>query len=119
MEIIMAWTVYLACFFGGAFLANALPHLMAGINGQRLQTPFASPPFRGLSSPQVNVAWALANLVFAYFLLVRVAPLDIRDWSQAGAVYLGFALMAFQCARAFVRLRREESRDESPRSARS
>lgn len=54
----MAWLVYFAHFFGGAFLANALPHLIAGISGHPLQSPFASPPFRGLSSPTVNVAWA-------------------------------------------------------------
>ncbi len=43
----MPWYVYFAYFFGGAFLANALPHLIAGVSGQPLQSPFASPPFRG------------------------------------------------------------------------
>ena len=51
----MPWSHYVAYFFGGAFLANALPHLDAGVSGQPLQTPFASPPFKGLSSPVVNV----------------------------------------------------------------
>ena len=34
---------YLAYFFGGAFLTNALPHLLAGLMGRPLQTPFATP----------------------------------------------------------------------------
>jgi len=66
----MAWYVYFAHFFGGVFRANALPHLIAGISARPLPSPFASPPFKGLSSPTVNVAWALASLAFAYLLLV-------------------------------------------------
>lgn len=96
---------YFAHFFGGVFLANALPHLIAGISGQRLQTPFASPPFRGLSSPPVNVGWSLANLVVAYVLLVRVRPLDLHHWIDAGVVFAGFAAMAVTCAQALGRLR--------------
>lgn len=52
---LMHWYVHVAHFFGGALLANAIPHLNAGICGQPLQSPFSSPPFRGLSSPAVNV----------------------------------------------------------------
>jgi hypothetical protein len=101
----MAWYVFVAHFLGGAFLANTLPHLVAGVAGQPLQTPFASPPFRGLSSPQVNIAWALANLAFAYLLLAQVEPLDVRNLSEAGVSFLGFAAMAFQCSRSFSRVR--------------
>jgi len=100
----MHWTVYLAHFFGGAFLANALPHLIAGVTGQRAPTPFASPPFSGLSSPAVNVAWSLVNLALAYLLLLRVGPIDLRSWPDVAITFLGFAAMAFQCARAFGRL---------------
>jgi hypothetical protein len=106
-ETVMPWHVYLAHFFGGAFLANAIPHLIAGISGRALQTPFASPPFRGLSSPRVNVAWALANIALAYLLLVRIEVLGLRNWSDAGAAFVGFAAMAFQCARAFGRIREQ------------
>jgi hypothetical protein len=106
-EIVMAWHVYFAHFFGGAFLANALPHLIAGVSGQSLQSPFASPPFKGLSPPTVNVAWALVNLPFAYLLLVRVEAFDIRSWSDVGASFLGFGAMSLQCARSLGRLRKE------------
>lgn len=108
----MPWYVHLAHFFGGAFFANALPHLIAGISGQPLQSPFASPPFRGLSSPTVNVAWALVNLVFAYLLLVRVGALDLGSWPDAGVCFAGFGAMAFQCSRSFSRLRKALSGSE-------
>jgi hypothetical protein len=101
----MRWYVYVGYFFGGAFLANALPHLIAGVSGQPLQSPFASPPFRGLSSPTVNVAWALLNLFFAYLLLVRVATLDLRSWPAVSVCFAGFGAMALQCARSLSRLR--------------
>ena len=101
----MPWYVYLAYFFGGAFLANALPHLLMGIARRPFPSPFASPPFKGLSSPAVNIAWALGNLAFAYLLLSRVRAIDFRQWSQIILVLAGFALMAFQIARSLSRLR--------------
>jgi hypothetical protein len=64
----MNWYGYIACFFSGAFLANVVPHFVHGISGDRFPTPFAHPPGRGLSSPTVNVAWALVNLVVGYIL---------------------------------------------------
>ena len=97
----MPWYVYAAHFLGGSFFANSLPHLIAGLTGQRLPTPFASPPFRGLSSSTVNVAWSLVNLSLAYLLLVRVGLLDFGNWADVAICFAGFAAMAFQCARAF------------------
>src|SRR5258706_1682946 len=48
-EMLMAWYVYVAWLFAGAFLANAIPHTVQGICGNRFQTPFASP--RGVGDP--------------------------------------------------------------------
>ena len=64
----MNWYDYIACFFAGMFLANAVPHFVHGISGDRFPTPFARPPGRGLSSPTVNVVWALLNLLAGYIL---------------------------------------------------
>ena len=64
----MNWHHYTACFFAGVFLANAVPHFVHGISGNRFPTPFAHPPGKGLSSPTVNVAWALINLGGGYIL---------------------------------------------------
>jgi hypothetical protein len=63
------WYDYIACFFAGFFLANVVPHFVHGVSGDRFPTPFAHPPGKGLSSPTLNVAWALFNLVVGYVLL--------------------------------------------------
>lgn len=52
----------LASFFAGVLLANAVPHFVHSISGDRFPTPFAHPPGKGLSSPTVNVLWSLFNL---------------------------------------------------------
>ena len=64
----MHWYQYIACFFAGMFLANAVPHFVHGISGDRFPTPFADPPGKGLSPPTLNVVWALLNLVAGAFL---------------------------------------------------
>lgn len=109
MENVTPGLLYLAHYFGGAFVANALPHLGAGILGQPLQTPFASPPFKGLSSPRVNVVWASVNIALAYLLLVRVGPLELQSWRDTTACLLGFTTMALVCSRSFARLRRQST----------
>jgi len=53
----MNWLDLLAYFFGGAFLANAIPHVVAGMMGEPFQTPFAKPPGEGLSTSTVNILW--------------------------------------------------------------
>jgi hypothetical protein len=68
----MRWYHYVSYFFGGAFLANALPHLGNGISGHAFQSPFATPPGVGLSSSTVNVLWGLFNLAAGYLLVCRV-----------------------------------------------
>jgi hypothetical protein len=65
----MEWYNYLAAFFAGAFLANAVPHYVKGICGDKFPTPFSKPPGKGLSSPVTNVLWALFNVVIGYLLL--------------------------------------------------
>lgn len=74
----MHWYDYVACFFAGMFLANVVPHFVHGVSGDRFPTPFANPPGRGLSSPMVNVVWALLNLVVGY-ILFRVGKVSSGD----------------------------------------
>jgi hypothetical protein len=50
----MKWYNYLSYFFGGAFLANAIPHFVMGVTGHSSQSPFATPPGEGLSGAVVN-----------------------------------------------------------------
>lgn len=100
----MRWYHDLSYFFGGAFLANFTPHFVQGVSGRPLQTPFASPPGIGLSSPTVNVGWALFNLAVAYLLLVRVGDFDRRRWRNVLVFAAGFGLMAIYVGRALGRL---------------
>jgi hypothetical protein len=61
--------IWLAWFFAGAFLCNAIPHLAAGLQGQPFPTPFARPRGVGNSPPLVNVLWGLFNAVVGLVLL--------------------------------------------------
>ncbi len=65
----MPWYVYALTFVAGAFAANAVPHMVQGMCGNRFQTPFASPPGVGESSALVNVIWGAANAAIAGALL--------------------------------------------------
>ena len=100
----MRWYHYVAYFFGGAFLANFVPHFVNGASGSPFQSPFASPPGEGLSSSTVNVVWGLLNLFVAYLLLMRVGKLDLRRWSHFGIVAAGFVAISLMLARHFGRL---------------
>jgi len=66
----MPWYLCIASFFAGIFLANAVPHFVRGVSGDKFPSPFAKPPGKGLSSPVVNVVWALFNILVGYVLLM-------------------------------------------------
>src|ERR1022692_2596982 len=97
----MRWYHYLAYFFGGAFLANALPHLGNGISGHAFQSPFASPPGVGLSSSTVNVLWGLFNLAVAYLLVCRVGSFNLRSTRHVLVLGAGILIMSLNCAHYF------------------
>ena len=101
METSTRWYHYVAYFFGGVFLANTIPHLVNGISGRSFQSPFASPPGRGLSSPTVNVLWGMFNLVVAYGLVARVGRFDLRQTRHVAVLGLGVLVIALQLARHF------------------
>jgi hypothetical protein len=98
------WHHFVAYFFGGAFLANFVPHFVNGVSGSPFQSPFASPPGEGLSSSTVNVVWGLFNLLIAYLLMLRVGKLDLRRWSHFGVFAMGIILMSMMLAHHFGRL---------------
>jgi len=99
----MHWYVYIAFFFGGAFLANTLPHLVNGISGCPFQSPFARPPGQGLSSSTVNVLWGFFNLFVAWLLLVRVGSFHLHSLSCVLPAGVGMLAMALMLARGFGR----------------
>jgi hypothetical protein len=97
----MPWLDYIAWFFGGAFLVNVIPHLVAGVSGRPFQSPFAKPPGVGLSPSTLNVVWALINLLVAWLLLAKVGSFDLRDPLDALIAGAGAGLMAWFLARRF------------------
>jgi hypothetical protein len=99
----MRWHHYVAYFFGGAFLANTLPHLGNGISGHPFQSPFASPPGEGLSSSTVNVLWGLFNLAVGYLRVCRVGRFDLRKTQHVLVLGAGILIMSILLARGFGR----------------
>ena len=89
----MPWYDYIACFFAGMFLTNAVPHFVHGVSGDRFPTPFAHPPGKGLSSPTVNVVWALFNLAVGY-ILFRVGKVSTGDYAVLVIFFAGVALLS-------------------------
>ena len=99
----MKWYHYLAYFFGGALLTNAIPHFVMGVSGHSFQSPFATPPGEGLSSAVVNVLWGFLNALIAYLLLARLGNFELRKSVHVLAAGLGVLVMGITLALAFGR----------------
>jgi hypothetical protein len=97
----MNWLHLVSYFFGGIFLANAVPHFVSGTMGQPFQSPFAKPPGQGLSSSTVNVLWGLFNVVIGYMLVLRVGHFDVRSTSNVLVLAVGALVTSLQIARHF------------------
>ncbi len=96
----MPWYLYIASFFAGIFLANAAPHFVQGVSGNEFPTPFAKPPGRGLSSPTVNVVWALFNVVVGYLLLV-LGQVDSANIPSLIVFFVGVAAISIMSSVIF------------------
>jgi hypothetical protein len=94
------WYDYIASFFAGMFLTNVVPHFVSGISGDRFPTPFAHPPGKGLSSPTVNVVWALFNLVVGY-ILFRVGKVSNGDTSAIIVFFAGIVAISIMLSVRF------------------
>lgn len=102
----MEWYNYVAVFFSAVFIANAIPHFVKGVCGDKLPTPFAKPPGKGLSSPLVNVAWALVNMVIGY-ILYRVSKMSCQDNLSLIIFFAAFALKSIMGGRNFTSKHKE------------
>ncbi len=92
-------------FLAGVFLANAVPHWVAGIGGRRFQSPFARPPGVGESSPIVNLLWGGVNLAIGWALLRLADGLGLDDSAGFIALWLGAVLAGLGLAWHFARVR--------------
>jgi hypothetical protein len=110
----MNWLHDVSYVFGGAFLANTIPHLVSGVMGRPFQSPFAKPPGEGLSSSTINVLWGFFNLVIGYLLIGRVGEFDLRSTEHVTALGLGILVMALLMARMFGRFHGGNSPEDSP-----
>lgn len=99
----MNWLDPVAYFWGGAFLTNAIPHVVAGMMGEAFQSPFAKPRGEGLSTSTVNILWGFFNLLVGYLLVIRVGSFDLRSTSDVAALGLGGLLIGLFLARRFGR----------------
>jgi hypothetical protein len=97
----MNWLWLVSYFFGGAFAANAIPHVVAGTMGHPFQTPFAKPSGEGLSSSAVNVVWGFFNAVVGYLLVAHVGAFNPRATTHILALGLGALLISLYSARHF------------------
>ena len=97
----MNWLSLVSYFFGGLFVANAIPHFVSGVMGRSFQSPFAKPPGKGLSSATVNVVWGFFNAVVGYLLVARVGAFDPRATTHILAFGLGVLFIGIFSARHF------------------
>lgn len=103
---------YALLVLAGALLCNCIPHLAAGLRGEAFPTPFASPPGKGLSSPQINFVWGAANLVIGTELLTsRIDAADPRFGKLA--LLAGFVGLGIYLSRHMGSVR--AARDGDPR----
>jgi len=102
----MNWYHYIACFFAGVFLTNVVPHFVYGISGDRFPTPFAHPPGEGLSSPTVNVVWALFNLLVGY-MLFRVGKVSNAATSAIIVFFAGIVAISIMLSVRFAKKQTE------------
>ena len=84
------------------FVANAVPHFVNGVSGDPFPTPFSKPPGKGLSSPTVNVVWALFNLV-AGAILFRAGQVSGGDRLASVIFFAGIAAMSIMASMNFAK----------------
>jgi hypothetical protein len=95
---------FVSYFFAGAFLTNAIPHLVVAVTGRRNLTPFGRN-----SSAGANLLWSCINFASGY-LLVRFADRQAGEnkanskawqfpyeagclfWSSFGVLYSWFTV---------------------------
>jgi hypothetical protein len=107
-ESLMLWYQSIASFFAGVLFANVVPHFVHGVSGDRFPTPFADPLGKGLSSPTVNVVWALLNLAVGY-ILFRAGKVSTGGYSVLVIFFAGIAALSTMMSVRFAGKHREQA----------
>jgi len=100
------WYNYLAAFFAGVILTNAVPHFTHGISGDKFPTPFSKPHGKGLSSPVVNTLWACFNLLIGY-ILFRVSEVSSNNEILLSVFFIGIVSISVFSATNFQKKTKE------------
>jgi hypothetical protein len=79
-----------------------VPHFVNGVSGDPFPTPFAKPPGKGLSSPLVNVVWALFNLIIGA-ILFRVGQVSSGDLLASVIFFAGIAAISIFASVRFAK----------------
>src|SRR3569832_613245 len=106
----MVWYAYVAWLFAGVFLTNAIPHTVQGLSGNPFPTPFASPPGRGNSPPELNVLWGFFNFIVGGVLINDTLPQHPPPWPLVALALLGALLMALRLSHHFGKVRKPAPR---------
>ncbi|MCX7928614.1 MAG: hypothetical protein N2558_02930 [Patescibacteria group bacterium] len=78
-------------FFAGLFLFNSLPHLIKGVIGQSHMTPF-----KRVSSPYLNLAWAFLNIGISLVLV------ETDQQAECSKFLSGWSLLSFFVGGIFI-----------------
>lgn len=103
----MEWNWLLLDLFAGAFFANAVPHFVNGISGNRFPTVFSKPRGIGLSSPTTNVLWAMVNIYIGY-PLARRGHLSNEYPLSVWVLLCGAAITGVLLSKRFQRKHKDE-----------
>jgi hypothetical protein len=102
----MEWYQYIEIFFAGLFLANAVPHFVSGVLGDKFPSPFSKPPGKGLSSPIVNVLWGSFNILVG-FVLIRAGKLHPDNCIGMLVFFAGVVAISLMAAKNFSQKHKE------------
>ena len=102
----MDFLIYLSAFFCGAFFANSIPHFVQGVSGNKFPTPFSKPPGKGLSSPLVNTAWGLLNMLIGW-LLIEPGHVFAQTHIPLLVAFIGAALLSIMMSINFAKKHKE------------
>ena len=97
------WYHYVYASIAGGILVNFFPHFINGVSGRPFPSPFSDPPGVGLSSPELNITWAVINFLLAY-AFVYFGKLNRRHQTIYLAYFAGGVAMAFYLAGYFGKL---------------
>ena len=85
------WKIYVACFFSGILLTNAVPHFVHGISGEYFPAPFGQYLGKGLPDYLSNVIWGFINIVLGYNLFVLG---QVPSPSKSGKIFFFAGILA-------------------------